>query len=200
MVNRPQLNWGRFSVLFNVIKMMIKPIKIHDKQFEVYINKNRISKAVDLLAKQLHKELKGEVPIFLSILNGAFVFAADFVRAYPGECEISFIKLASYEKTKSTGKVKQLLGINEDLTNRTVIVLEDIIDTGETLQKTHEILDGENLKDLKIATLFLKPEVYKKELHIDYVAFEIPDTFIVGYGLDYDGLGRNLPDIYKQLN
>lgn len=175
----------------------MKPIKIHNKNFEVYINRDTIAQAVTALAQQLKKDLNGEVPIFISILNGAFIFAADFMRAYDGECEISFIKLASYEKTKSTGTVKQLLGINEDLTNRTVVVLEDIIDTGTTLQSIYKILGEEKLKDLKIATLFFKPEVFRKELHIDYVAFEIPDTFIVGYGLDYDGLGRNLPDIYK---
>lgn len=175
----------------------MKPITIHDQQFEVYIKRDKIAQAVTALAKQLKKDLDGEIPIFISILNGGFIFAADFIRAFEGECEISFIKLASYAKTASTGKVKQLLGINEDLTNRTVVVLEDIIDTGTTLQKIYQILGEENLKDLKIATLFFKPDVFRKELHIDYVSFEIPDNFIVGYGLDYDGLGRNLPDIYK---
>ena len=175
----------------------MKPIKIHDQNFEVYINRKTIAKGISDLAQQVKKDLNGEIPIFISILNGAFVFAADFMRAYEGECEISFIKLASYSKTKSTGKVKELLGINEDLTNRTVVVLEDVIDTGATLQSIYKILEQEKLKDLKIATLFFKPEVFRKELHIDYVAFEIPDSFIVGYGLDYDGLGRNLPDIYK---
>lgn len=175
----------------------MQPVSIHDKNFEVYIDKETIAKAVSRLAKQVQQDLNGEVPIFISILNGSFIFAADFLRAYTGECEISFIKLASYEKTKSTGKVKQLLGINKDLSNRTVVVLEDIIDTGTTLQSIYQILKEEQLKDLKIATLFFKPEVFRKELHIDYVAFEIPDTFIVGYGLDYDGLGRNLPEIYK---
>lgn len=175
----------------------MKPIQIHDQHFEVYIDRKQIQNAVIGVAKQLKKDLNGEVPLFVSILNGAFIFAADFMRAYDGACEISFIKLASYEKTASSGKVKQLLGINEDLTNRTVVVLEDIIDTGTTLQKIYEILGEAKVKQLKIVSLFFKPEVFKKELHIDYVAFEIPDDFVVGYGLDYDGLGRNLPDIYK---
>ncbi len=175
----------------------MKAIQIHDQNFEFYINRDQLLNAVRLLAERLAKDLDGEIPIFISILNGSFVFAADFMRAYPGECEISFIKLASYDKTKSTGKVKQLLGINEDLTNRTVVVLEDIIDTGATLQKTYEILANAKVKQLKIVSMFFKPEVFKKELHIDYVAFEIPDNFIVGYGLDYNGLGRNLPDVYK---
>ena len=176
------------------------PITIHDKNFELFIDRSSIRKAVNKLAQQLKEDLNGEVPIFISILNGAFIFAADFMRAYEGECEISFIKLASYQKTASTGNVKKLLGINEDLKNRTVVVLEDIIDTGTTLQSIYEILGKEQVKALKIVTLFFKPDVFRKELHIDYVAFEIQDRFIVGYGLDYDGLGRNLPDIYKLSN
>jgi len=175
----------------------MKLIQIHDKNFEVYIDRDKIQQAVSSLAQQLKKDLKDERPLFVSILNGAFIFAADFIRSFEDECEITFIKLASYEKTKSSGKVKQLLGINEDLTDRTIVVLEDIIDTGTTLQEIYKILGEEKIKDLKIVSLFFKPEVFKKELHIDYVAFEIPDNFIVGYGLDYDGLGRNLPDIYK---
>jgi len=175
----------------------MKLIQIHDKNFEVYIDRDKIQQAVSSLAQQLKKDLKGERPLFVSILNGAFIFAADFIRSFEDECEITFIKLASYEKTKSSGKVKQLLGINEDLTDRTIVVLEDIIDTGTTLQEIYKILGEEKIKDLKIVSLFFKPEVFKKELHIDYVAFEIPDNFIVGYGLDYDGLGRNLQDIYK---
>ncbi len=175
----------------------MKSIKIHDHTFDIYIDKEMVQKRVQTLAKELKATLQNETPIFVSILNGAFIFAADFMRAYEGECEISFIKLASYEKTQSLGKVKQLLGINEDLTGRTVVVLEDIIDTGTTLQEIYKILGEANVKDLKIVSLFFKPEVFKKELHIDYVGFEIPDNFIVGYGLDYDGLGRNLPEIYK---
>lgn len=175
------------------------PIKIHNKHFDIFIDRDKIGNAVHGLAQKLKKDLNGETPLFISILNGAFIFAADFIRAYEGPCEVSFIKLASYEKTQTSGKVQQLLGINENLTNRTVVILEDIIDTGTTLQKIYEILGEEKPKDLKIISLFFKPEVYKKELEIDYVAFEIPDNFIVGYGLDYDGLGRNLPDIYKLL-
>lgn len=175
----------------------MKPITIHDKSFEVFIHRKKIATAISRLAEQIKEDLNGEIPLFVSILNGAFVFAADFMRAYDAPCEITFIKLASYEKTASTGKVKQLLGINEDVTNRTIVVLEDIIDTGATLQKIYDILEEEHIKDLKVATLFFKPEVFKKELHIDYVGFEIPDEFILGYGLDYDRLGRNLPDIYK---
>ncbi len=172
-------------------------IKVHDKYFEPYIDKTRIADTVASLAQQIKADLKDETPLFVSILNGSFVLTADLMRAYESDCEITFVKLASYEKTQSTGKVNQLLGINEDLTGRTIVVLEDIIDTGNTLQKIYDILGKEPIKELKIATLFFKPDVFKKELHIDYVGIEIPDNFILGYGLDYDGLGRNLPDIYK---
>jgi adenylate kinase len=125
------------------------------------------------------------------------MFAADFIREYEGDCEISFVKLASYQGTKSVGKVRQLVGINEDLKGRTVIILEDIIDTGNTLAEIYEIFRDKQLKQLKIATLFFKPDVFRKALPIDYIGLSIPDNFIVGYGLDYDGLGRNLAAIYE---
>jgi len=125
------------------------------------------------------------------------MFVADFVREYNGECEVSFVKLASYQGTSSSGKIKQLVGVNEDLEGRTVVILEDIIDTGNTLQEIYTIFEDKKLKNLKIATLFFKPDVFKKELHIDYIGISIPDKFIVGYGLDYDGIGRNFADIYQ---
>lgn len=174
-------------------------VKIHDKFFDLYVGKEQIAEIVNTLATQIKNDLGNEVPLFISILNGSFILTADLIRAYGSDCEISFVKLASYEKKQSTGKVNQLLGINEDLTGRTIVVLEDIIDTGNTLQKIYEILGNEPIKELKIATLFFKPDVFKKELTIDYIGMDIPDKFILGYGLDYDGLGRNLPDIYKLL-
>jgi adenylate kinase len=178
----------------------MKTVKIHDKTFDRFITKKDIGTAVRSMAKKIKDDLKGEVPLFIGILNGSFIFAGDIMRSFEGDCEISFLKLASYEKTGSTGIVNQLLGINEDLTNRTIVILEDIIDTGATLQKIYDILRNEPIKELKVATLFFKPDVFKKELHIDHVGFSIPDDFIVGYGLDYDGYGRNLPDIYKLTN
>ena len=135
--------------------------------------------------------------ITLGLISTSFMFAADFARAYKGDCEISFVKLASYQGTSSTEKVKQLVGINEDLEGRTVVILEDIIDTGNTLQEIYKIFEDKKLKQLKIATLFFKPDVFKKELPIDYIGKSIPDKFIVGYGLDYNGLGRNNPAIYQ---
>jgi len=176
-------------------------IKIHDKNFKPYITKEEIAKFVKILAEEVVNDIgNDEVPIFIGILNGSFMFAADFVREYPNDCHVSFVKLASYEGTKTTGKIRQLVGINENLEGKTVIILEDIIDTGNTLAEIYEIFKDKKVKSLKIATLFFKPDVFRKELHIDYIGKSIEDKFIVGYGLDYDGLGRNLADIYQLHN
>lgn len=173
-------------------------LKLHDKYFKPYISSNKIAKIVAHLAKQVAQDLpKDEVPIFVGILNGSFMFAADFIREYHGNCEVSFVKFASYTGTKSTGDVKQLVGINENLEGRTVIILEDIIDTGNTLSEIYNIFRDKKLKKLKIVTLFFKPDVFRKGLPIDYIGLSIPDKFIVGYGLDYNGLGRNLDSIYQ---
>jgi len=175
----------------------VKRIKLHNLYFESFIEPKEINTIVHSLAEQVSKDCKGETPLFIGVLNGSFMFAADFVRAYKGDCEISFVKLASYQGTSSTEKIKHLVGLNEDLEGRTVVILEDIIDTGNTLQEIYKIFEDKKLKELKIATLFFKPDVFKKELPIDYVGKSIPDKFIVGYGLDYDGLGRNNPAIYQ---
>ena len=173
-------------------------IKLHDKYFKTYISAEKIDEATQQLVDQVSADLnEEEKPLFIGILNGSFMFVADFVRKYSSNCEVSFVKLASYEGTNSTGKIRQLVGLNEDLEGRTVVILEDIIDTGNTLAEIYEIFKDKKLKQLKIATLFFKPDIYKKELHIDYIGIPIPDKFIVGYGLDYDGLGRNLKDIYQ---
>ncbi|MFV0247479.1 MAG: phosphoribosyltransferase [Tenacibaculum sp.] len=173
-------------------------VKLHDLYFKKLISKNEIASIVKKLALQVKSDLpENEVPIFVGILNGCFVFVSDFIREYRGNCEISFVKLASYQNTKSTEKIKKLIGINENLTNRTVIVLEDIIDTGTTLCEVYKILKTKTLKELKIVSLFFKPNVYKKQLPIHYTGKSIPDAFIVGYGLDYNGYGRNLPAVYQ---
>ncbi len=176
---------------------MKKIIQLHDKFFTRYIRSKEIQKVVKNLARNLYKDLgKDEVPVFIGILNGSFMFVSDFVKNYKGNCEVSFIKLASYEGTNTRGVVHELLGVNEDLTGRTIVILEDIIDTGNTLAKIYEIFDKLPIKQIKLITLFFKPDVFKKELHIDYVGMSIPDKFIVGYGLDYNALGRNYKDIY----
>lgn len=176
----------------------MKIIKLHDLYFKEFITAKEINKVVKTLVFQVKNDLpKDEVPIFIGILNGCFMFVADFVREYKGNCELSFVKLASYEGKGTSGKVKKLIGVNADLTGRTVIILEDVIDTGTTLQEIYDIFRNQNVKELKIATLFFKPNVYKKELPINYIGKNIADDFIVGYGLDYNEYGRNLPAIYQ---
>ena len=173
-------------------------IKIKDRTFVPFIGRERIAKYVKFLANRVAEEMEPEeVPIFVGILNGSFMFAADFIREYPGDCHITFVKMASYDGLNSSGKVKHLVGVNEDLNGKTVVILEDIIDTGNTLAEIYEIFRDKNVKQLKIATLFFKPDVFKKELPIDYIGKSIEDKFVIGYGLDYDGLGRNLPDLYQ---
>jgi adenylate kinase len=172
-------------------------VKLHNKYFKPYLSKERIDAVTQNLVNQVVKDCGDTIPIFIGILNGSFMFVADFIRKYPRACEVSFVKLASYDGVNSTGTVTQLVGINEDLTGRRVVILEDIIDTGSTLQKIYEIFKDQHVGDLKIATLFFKPDVFKKELPIDYIGLSIPDEFIVGYGLDYNNLGRNIDSIYK---
>ncbi|GAA4948946.1 hypothetical protein GCM10023314_22780 [Algibacter agarivorans] len=149
------------------------------------------------LAIEIAEDVGDEIPVFVGILNGSFMVVSDFVKKYPNPCEVTFIKLASYEGVKSTEDIQRLIGLTQDLTDRTVIILEDIIDTGNTLHEVYRIFKNENVKSLKIATLFYKPEAYKKDFKLHYVGIEIPNKFIVGYGLDYDGLGRNLPEVYQ---
>ncbi|MDX5585813.1 MAG: adenylate kinase [Aureibaculum sp.] len=172
-------------------------IKLHDKYFKPFISKNQIDEAIYKMAALVKEDCNGEVPIFIGILNGSFMFVADFIRAYNADCEVSFVKLSSYEGTGSLGKVKELIGLTETLEGRTIIILEDIIDTGNTLEEIFNIFKNQKIKELKIATLFFKPDVFRKALPIDYIGISIPDKFIVGYGLDYNRLGRNLADIYQ---
>ena len=171
-------------------------VKIKDKSFRVSIPEAEIKERVKALAEQMSKDLEGKNPIFLGVLNGSFVFAADLMREMTIPCEISFVKLASYQGTTSTGKVREVLGINENLSGRTVVIVEDIVESGQTMKQMIESLGTRNPESVRICTLFFKPEKLKEDLNLDYVAFRIPDDFIVGYGLDYDGLGRELKDVY----
>jgi adenylate kinase len=172
-------------------------IKLHDKYFKPFVSAKEIDAALQRLADKIAEDVGDEIPVFVGILNGSFMLTSDFVKKYPKTCEVTFIKLASYEGVKSTEDIQRLIGITQDLTGRTVIILEDIIDTGNTLHEVHRIFKNEKVKSLKIATLFYKPEAYKKDFKLHYVGIEIPNKFIVGYGLDYDGLGRNLPEVYQ---
>jgi hypoxanthine phosphoribosyltransferase len=179
----------------------MKQVKVHDKTFELYIPHEKICSVVEEMADKMNEELVEENPLFLCILNGSFMFAAElFKRIDLVETEISFVKLASYEGDHTTGKVKQLIGLNENIEGRTVVVLEDIVDTGITIMNILDQLEKLNPKEVKIATMLLKPDSLQKEVKLDYVGLEIPDDFIVGFGLDYDGYGRNLIDIYTVIN
>lgn len=175
----------------------MKEIKVLDKWFREYIPEEKIQEKILGMATRINTDFKGREVVFVGILNGAFMFAADLFRKIDLNAQITFIKLASYTGTSSSGAIKELIGWNEDLKNKTAIIIEDIVDTGVTLSHTVDNLIIRNVKEIKIAALFLKPEAYKKNIHIDYVGFEIPNDFIVGYGLDYDGFGRNLPAVYK---
>ncbi len=172
-------------------------IQLHGKQFVPFISSQEIDFALAAMASQVEADFTDEVPVFVGVLNGSFMVVSDFVKHYKKPCEVSFIKLASYEGTTSTNEVKQLIGLNQDLTGRTVIVIEDIVDTGNTVAELKELFKKQNVKHLKIATLFFKPDAYKKDLKLDYIGIRIPNKFIVGFGLDYDGLGRNLPEVYQ---
>ena len=172
-------------------------IKLHDKYFKPFISAKEIDGAIERLVNEISNDIGDEIPVFIGILNGSFMVVSDFVKKYPKPCEVTFIKLASYEGVKSTEDIQRLIGLTQDLSGRTVVILEDIIDTGNTLAEVHRIFDNENVKTLKIATLFYKHEAYKKDFKLHYVGIEIPNKFIVGYGLDYNGLGRDIPEVYQ---
>lgn len=174
----------------------MKNVTLHDKSFKPFLSKEEIQKAIQKLALGIQKDYQNLNPIFLGVLNGSFLFTADLVREFEGDCEISFIRMASYEGTSTTGTVNTVLGLKESLKDRHVIVIEDIVDTGNTIEKLIEILKKEEPTSLKIATLLFKPKAYQKDIPIDYVAISVGNEFLVGYGLDFDGLGRNLKDIY----
>ncbi len=172
-------------------------IKLHDLYFKPFISAEKIDEAVQKMADQISLDLGDVVPVFVGILNGSFMLVSDFVKKYPKPCEVTFIKLASYEGVKSTEDIQRLIGLTQDLTGREVVILEDIIDSGNTLEEVHRIFENENVKSLKIATLFYKPEAYNKDYKLHYIGIKIPNKFIVGYGLDYNGLGRDLPEVYQ---
>lgn len=179
----------------------MKQVKLHDKEFRVSIPADKIQDAIAKMAKKINGDYKGkDTPLFISILNGSFMFTADLFKHIDFVCEVTFLKLTSYKGTASTGAVRQLIGVNEAIEGRDVIVLEDIVDTGITLEQILGQLKSFEPASVRVASLLFKPEAYQKDLDIDYIGMEIPNDFIVGYGLDYDGLGRNLPDIYTLIS
>ncbi|CAM4057323.1 MULTISPECIES: adenylate kinase [Flavobacterium] len=175
-------------------------IQLHDKTFEAFIPEQEINFAIQNVAKQIEDDFYDEVPVFIGVLNGAFMFLSDLMKHYSRPCEVSFIKMASYEGTASTNDVKQLIGLNQDLEGRSVVIVEDIVDTGNTVEELKKIFKAQGVKHFRIATLFFKPQAYTKDIKIDYIGIRIPNKFIVGFGLDYDGLGRNLKEVYQLSN
>jgi hypoxanthine phosphoribosyltransferase len=176
---------------------MADTITVHDKEFVLYITAAEIEKQVTRVAAEINKDYEGKRPLFIAILNGAFIFAADLLKKVTLDAEISFIKLASYKGIKSTGKVVTAIGLDVDLHHRDVVIIEDIVDTGKTLFQFLPQLAHQNPSSLKIASLLHKPTALLHPLKIDYLGFTIPDKFVIGYGLDYDGLGRNIKEIYQ---
>ena len=175
-------------------------IHIKDKDFKVSIPEEEILKQVDRVAAEINRDLAGKNPLFLAVLNGSFMFASDLMKRITIPCEISFVKLASYQGVTSTGRVRDVIGINENLTGRTIVIVEDIIESGTTMQHMLETLGTYSPESVQIATLLVKPEKLKVDLDIKYAAMNIPNDFIVGYGLDYDGFGRNYKDIYTVVD
>ena len=171
-------------------------VKLKDKVFEISISEAEILQRIKVVAEKISKDMESKNPLLLAVLNGSFIFAADLMRMLTIPCEISFVKLPSYQGTTSTGVIKEVFGINEDISGRTVIIVEDIVESGLTIKRMIETLGTRNPESIHICTLLLKPERLTVPLNIEYVAMEIPNDFIVGYGLDYSQQGRNLRDIY----
>ncbi len=175
-------------------------IKLHDKFFRPYISEQQIADAISALAKRMNKDLAGKKPIFIPVLNGSFLFAADLIRQLTMECELCFIKASSYSGMKSTGEVQMTIGLDIDIKGRTIVLIEDIIDTGNTLFHLQNSLATLEPAEMHLCTLLLKPDALEQDLQAKYIGMNIPDKFVVGYGLDYDELGRNLPSIYQLVD
>ncbi len=172
-------------------------MKIHDKEFTKFISYDKINARIQKIAIQINKDYKEKTPLFIAILNGSFMFAADLMKKVSIPSEISFVRVASYEDMQSSGDIKKLIGLSENIFNREVIVIEDIIDSGLTMSKMLEEFTSLGAKNVTIASLLTKPGNMKTDIAVKYLGFEIPDKFVVGYGLDYNGFGRNLKDIYQ---
>lgn len=177
----------------------MKSIQIHDKTFVPYLSHEEIQAVIKDLALKVYEDYKDETPIFVGVLNGVIMFFSDFLKHYPGKCEIAFLQVSSYNGgLESTGIVQKKMDLTKDVKGRHIILMEDIVDTGNTLESLFKYFETtQRPKSLKVASLLLKPDVFKKDFKIDYVAKEIPNKFVLGYGLDYDELGRNLPDLYQ---
>ena len=174
-------------------------VKLHDKTFGPYLSEDEIQSKIRAIARQLSTDYNGRKPLFIAVLNGSFMFAADLMKEVSIQSEITFVKLASYNGLQSSGDVKTRIGLEKSVRGRTVVIVEDIIDSGNTMIEMLDVLKKENPSRIIIATLLLKPDALQHPIEIDYVGFKVPNDFLVGYGLDYDGLGRNLKNIYVRV-
>lgn len=177
----------------------MKTVKLHDKTFGMTLPEEEILARVKAVAERINKDYEGREPMFLAVLNGSFMFASDLMKEIAIPCQISFVKLSSYAGTVTTGKVTEVIGITEDLSGRDIIIVEDIVESGHTMARAIETLGTRNPASVSICTMFFKPQKLQEDIEVKYAAMEIPDDFIVGYGLDYDQLGRNLRDIYTLI-
>lgn len=193
------LNVVFFTTFVAIYFSNMEIIQIHDKQFALTIEEADILKAVKRVGEEINNDLSGTNPLFICVLNGAFMFASDLIKVVNFPCEITFIKLSSYEGIYTTGSVKEVIGLNESVVDRHVVVVEDIVDTGITMEKIIASLKIKGAKSIKVVTFLQKPDALLRDISVDYVAMKIPNDFIVGYGLDYDGYGRNLKDIYTVI-
>jgi hypoxanthine phosphoribosyltransferase len=178
----------------------MRSIQLADKSFELSITSTEIQKAIWRIADQMDQDLKDKNPLMICILNGSFMFAADLMKKLTTPCQVSFVKVASYDGTQTTGSVKEIIGLSENIEGRTVVLLEDIVDTGVTIENILKQVTSLKPREVKVATLLFKPDACKRALTLDYIGLSIPNDFIVGYGLDYNGYGRNLPDIYSVVS
>ncbi len=185
--------------IIRTFALLMSTVKIKDKEFSTFISAEKIQARIAELALELNNDYQDKNPVFIGVLNGAFLFTADLFRCMKGDCEVSFIRVASYTGTQSSGAVKEVMGLSSDLKGRHLVLIEDIVDTGHTAVYLMETVKKLEPASVRFATLLLKPEALQHDFRPDYIGFEIPNDFIVGYGLDYDGLGRNLNDIYTLI-
>ncbi len=184
-------------LLLRLVLNFMQKITIKDKTFSINIPSDKIQNRIGELAKQINSDYKDKIPVFICVLSGSFLFAADLIKKLSIDCEVSFIRVSSYSGTQSTGVVKSVVGISTELKDRHVVILEDIVDTGDTAVYLFEEIKKHAPADVRFASLLLKPKALRHDVKVDYLGFEVPNDFLVGYGLDYDGLGRNYADIYK---
>ena len=174
----------------------MKKVTLEDKHFKLFIESNKILFKIDQLALKINEHYSNKKPIFICVLNGAFLFASELIKRFEHECEVSFVKLSSYDGTNSSGVVKNLIGLNENIKGRNLIIVEDIVDTGNTIDSLYDNIKTYEPKSLEVATLLFKPDAYQKNISIKYPVINVGNEFLVGFGLDYNGIGRNLQDIY----